>query len=381
MDISKIKFLQSKEGQALLELAATHQNLEKRIMALRKKTNGDNAALVSQQTHLRIKAQNKFSKAHKMLFDNIGLEQATKEEVALHVAKRFSHFDTVADLTCGIGGDALFLTAKKNLFVVDYLKHKVALCLHNLKAYEKNAFPIVANSANWFPKANAYFLDPSRRHSGQRWFNLEDCEPGLKTIHKLLKKSNAVAVKVSPGLNYRYLNFPCEIEVISHKKECKQIILWCGDLAQVKRRATLLPQNISLESNETAKRLETKPLGLYLYEVEKVVLRANLIDVIAKNLHLSLLCPRLSYLTADTLVSSPWVHAYKIIEHFPFSLKKLKAYIRDKNLQNIALKCRGFCDTEVIWKKRLNIKTKTTNSTLFLTRIQNKQFAIFTEKI
>ena len=380
MQPTQIRFLQSAVGQELLSIANEHVEIHKRLMALRKVTDVDKSALVSSQIELHHKAKNKFEHYRHMLFDREGLEQSTSEDVAHYISARYKNFDIVADLTCGIGGDAIHLSRVADLIVVDKFVHKVMMCAHNLRVYQRNFTAIVANCSEWFPRADAYFIDPSRRHSGQRWFHLHDYEPGVSTIEKLVEKSNAVGIKVSPGLNYQNLQLPCEIEVISLNGECKEIMLWCGNLATTKRRATLLPQNITMEYSDA--QVQIKPLGQFIYEVQKAALRAGLVQVIAQQHNLSLVDERLSYLTGDELIETPWLQAFKIQHVMSFSEKKVKAYIRKQKLSNIIVKCRGFYGDAVSWKKRLQLKGKKSPlCTIFLTRINKEPYAIFTEKI
>ncbi|WP_372368175.1 hypothetical protein [Candidatus Uabimicrobium sp. HlEnr_7] len=383
MHTSEIKFLQSDEGQKLLKLAQSYTNINARLQALRKITNADSSALVSLQTELRFKAKVKFGHYSNMLFDREGLEQSTSETVARYISSRYKSFNVVGDLTCGIGGDAIYLSEVANLIVMDKFLHKVMMCAHNLRIYNRKHTAIAADCTSWFPKADAYFIDPSRRHSGQRWFHLEDYQPGIDTMKKLLNATNFLGIKVSPGLNYQNLKIPCEIEVISLNGECKEIMLWCGDFATTKRRATLLPENISIEYSDTQD-ASVRPLGEFIYEVQKAALRAGLVQVIAHNHNLHLLDKRLSYLTGDILVKSPWLQPYKVKSIMKFSEKKVKSYIRKEKLDNIMVKCRGFSGESVGWQKRLQIKKSKRVSpltTIFLTRINQQPYTIFTEKI
>src|SRR6185312_12572786 len=71
-------------------------------------------AAVVGQAHLRAKAVAKFGEfASGMLFTRAGLEQATRLNVAAHHAHRMrgAGIGAVADLGCGIGGDALAFAA------------------------------------------------------------------------------------------------------------------------------------------------------------------------------------------------------------------------------------------------------------------------------
>ena len=58
---------------------------------------------------LRQKAASKFQNAARMFFTKEALEQSSSEIVAQHRATRFRGSQHIADLCCGIGGDALAL--------------------------------------------------------------------------------------------------------------------------------------------------------------------------------------------------------------------------------------------------------------------------------
>src|SRR5690242_14992287 len=72
----------------------------------------DLVSAVVGQARLRTRARTKFGDlAARMLFTRAGLEQATRLPIAARHAARFrdAGFTRVADLGCGIGGDALGL--------------------------------------------------------------------------------------------------------------------------------------------------------------------------------------------------------------------------------------------------------------------------------
>ena len=170
------------------------------------------------------------------------------------------------------------------------------LCRHNLRVYGHDCMPIVADVNEWFPNADLYFMDPARRHNGRRVKSLEQSQPSLEVIQKLLQCSPNLALKVSPALDYTSLPFECEIEVIAVGKECREIMLWSGELSNTSRRATLLPQKISLDWDPEAI-AEKSPPRMYIYEVPRAALRAGLLETLAIQHHLFLLDPNLGYLT------------------------------------------------------------------------------------
>src|SRR5262245_49147881 len=61
---------------------------------------------------LRRRAADKFTRAGRMFFCREALEQASGEPAARHRARRFEPLGRVADLCCGLGGDALALAGR-----------------------------------------------------------------------------------------------------------------------------------------------------------------------------------------------------------------------------------------------------------------------------
>src|SRR5271166_4009542 len=67
----------------------------------------------------RRKGASKFTRADRMWFDPVGVEQATAEVVARHKARRFEGRGVVVDLCSGIGGDSLALAGSNPVIAVD----------------------------------------------------------------------------------------------------------------------------------------------------------------------------------------------------------------------------------------------------------------------
>ena len=115
MDAAGLSLLLSEQGWALLTALPPYD--EARVMALstRLQAEGLDPALVAAaltQSKLRARARAKFGDfADGMLFTSAGLEQATRLPVAAHHARRYlaAGLTTVADLTAGIGADAMAL--------------------------------------------------------------------------------------------------------------------------------------------------------------------------------------------------------------------------------------------------------------------------------
>src|SRR6516225_9221446 len=115
MELDAFRLLMTAEGQSALTRAAALGPTEATFLtcfdAVRKHHPPTLAKAALETALLRSRARDKFTDADRMYFTREALEQATGEAVARHRANRFARFGSVADLCCGIGGDALALAA------------------------------------------------------------------------------------------------------------------------------------------------------------------------------------------------------------------------------------------------------------------------------
>src|SRR5690606_38662377 len=129
------------------------------------------------QSRLRARAATKFGDfAAGMLFTQHGLEQATRLGVGAHHARRFraAGSQLVADLGCGLGGDAMALSALGiPVLAVEADEATAALATVNLRFFPtatvRHADALEIDLAA--EGVDAVFADPARRtRSGRRVF-------------------------------------------------------------------------------------------------------------------------------------------------------------------------------------------------------------------
>ena len=131
---------------------------------------------------LREKARVKFTRADEMFFTREALEMASAEPVARYRAGRFAAFGTVADLCCGIGGDAIGLaSAGLAVVAVDRDPLRVRMAEANLAAYGLTCADSSARDALTADLSDcaAAFADPGRRRDGRRTLSPHESEPPL----------------------------------------------------------------------------------------------------------------------------------------------------------------------------------------------------------
>ncbi|MFO7664962.1 MAG: class I SAM-dependent methyltransferase [Chloroflexota bacterium] len=353
-----LPFLLSETGKIVLASMAgvtvTADNHLKLLTQLRKYLAPEQASAVLETTLLRQKAAKKFTHAGQMLFTREGLEQATGEIVAAHRARRFvaAGYSTIADLGCGIGGDAIALAGQASVIAIDKQWQHVRMTQANAAAYgvEYSILPVQADLEQMPPLgAQAFFFDPARRTTSgphtspsRRLRSTQAYQPPLNLIHGWRSVVPHGAVKVAPGIDYAEIPPDAEVEFVSLKGEVKEGVLWFGRLRDgAARRATLLPHGQTLSSADDEIEVEINQPGEYLYEPDGAVIRAHLVRQLAARIGATLIDPEIAYLTASTHTATPFARAFHIETYFPFQLKRLRAYLRENDIGKVTIKKRG----------------------------------------
>jgi len=298
---------------------------------------------------LRSQAADKFPHPENMYFTRDALEQASGHEISRHRAKRYAGFKRVFDLGCSIGGDSLALAEVCPTVGIDFDVLRLLMARVNLNALGLNADFIRADLSDPLPTflqpttGSAIFFDPARRILGRRIKTVEGYQPPLSLITTWLKWFPAMGVKISPGVKLDELaNYNAEIEFISVKGDLKEAVLWFGPLQSVKRRATILPGEHTMVplASEILRADLSEPLA-YIYEPDPAILRSQLVGDLAVQLNAYQLDPDIAYLTAVECKVTPFARAWGIEDWFPFQLKRLRAYLRERRVGRVVVKKRG----------------------------------------
>lgn len=392
MRLDDLTFLLSPEGQQWLADTAvtpiTPQNHLQIASHLRKNLSKEQAQAVLETVLLRQLGTKKFSRAAEMYFVRAALEQASSETVSTYRAQRFAAagFESIADLGCGIGGDALTLAAHTPTIGVEWDPVRLAMAQENVRVYGRTAHfqPLQADLLELSPlPVQACFFDPARRDEhGRRIFSVHDYRPSLGLIDKWREKMRGTAVKISPGVDYAELPDGAEVEIISLNGEVKEAMLWFGDLhSGVSRRATLLPEGHTLTSVDlpTAPIPTNQPLS-YLYEPDKAVIRAHLVEALAQQLNAVKLSDDIAYLTAQTSQTTPFARCFAIEDSFPFQLKRLRHYLRQHDIGQVTIKKRGSPLEPDSLRRQLRLKGSQ-HRIIFLTQVKGETAVLIGQEI
>jgi hypothetical protein len=368
---SDIIYLNSPEGKKLLE---KYQNLSdvdlyRELMKAPKTKNPHLSAAVT-LIKLRHKAAGKFSKSEAMFFTPLSLEQSTGENIAKYISSRFGRVKKIVDLTSSIGGNLIFLADQAEVLVAVDKNETNLLCAElncHLYHHNKNIEYICGDAQkNIISDADAFFIDPSRERSGKtKTKSIINCEPSLiKIIPEIFKVTPNLGAKISPAFDYqeiKLLSSPPEIEVISEDNVCKVVMLWFGKYKTCARRATcLIGEKIYSYQDKVGPKVVSiakEPLK-YLYEPNKAITKAHLIEEVAEKFHLQKLNRETSFLTSDDIIQSHQ-DLFRILEviHFaPFSLKEIKQELSDKNISRVNIITKRFPQKPLELYKKLKIK-------------------------
>ncbi|MEZ7004502.1 methyltransferase domain-containing protein [Streptomyces sp. AD55] len=379
-DPEALHALLTPEGRALLdEVRGTDPARELAVATRLRRTHPpDLVSAALGQARLRQRAVAKFGAedAGRMFFTPHGVEQSTRASVAAHRAGRLAALGvrSVADLCCGIGGDAIALArAGIRVLAVDRDPVTVAAARANARELGLDALIEVREADVTDVGAggcDAVFVDPARRGTrpgGGRIFDPEAYSPPLSwAVGAARTAPRAAALKLAPGIPHEVVPEGAEAEWISDGGEVKEAVLWFGTEPGTVR-ATLLPGPRTLLSRRLPDP-PVRPPGRYLYEPDGAVVRAHLVAEAAEQVGGGLLDPTIAYVTSDTLVATPYATAYEITDRMPFNVKKLKALLRERGIGTLTVKKRG----SAVEPEELRRKVRPQGphaATVFLTRV------------
>ena len=393
--MAELTALLTPEGLRLLDAHAPVESSDDVARAVtRLRREGHSPDLVSAivgQSRLRARARAKFGDlADRMLFTRAGLEQSTRLSVAVRHAARFrdSGIAAVADLGCGIGGDALGLAGLGlRVDAVDADDVTAAVAAFNLAPFGTDAAVRHARAEDVDLKGvDGVWLDPARRTAGRT----ETSRTDARAWSPALDWSFAVAdrlptgIKLGPGLDRDLLPTSGEAQWVSADGSTIELVHWSGPLARagVRRAALVLRGETAheLTAGDEATDEGVRGLGAFVHEPDGAVIRARLIGDVARSLDAGMLDPRIAYLTSDSALTSPFVSTFRVRETLPADEKKLAAALRARDIGRLEIKKRGVDVDPAALRPRLKLRGSL-SATLILTRIADTRIAILADRV
>ena len=349
MDVPTLAELRTDAGRALLAEAVESYAPEDAIglgSRLRRTHPPHLVAAAVTQADLRRRAREKFDRADadRMFFTVDGLEQATRSSVAVHRASRIRTADgPIADLCCGIGGDLIALVrAGLPVTGADNDPLTVAVARANIDELHLDA-PVVEADVTRLDRSQfaAVTCDPGRRGARGRVFDPDAYRPPWRFVEEVL--AGSACVKVAPGIPHDLVPPGVEAEWVSDGGNVKEAALWSGTFVRdgIRRRATLLPAGATVTNADAPDDATIAAPGRWLVEPDGAVIRAGLVTAVAADVDGWLIDPQIAYVSTDAEPTTSLGRSYAVIDRLPYDLKRLRAYVKARNIGILTIKKRG----------------------------------------
>jgi hypothetical protein len=393
--MAELTALLTPQGLQLLDALPpieTADDVARTVSRLRKDGHSpDLVSAVVTQSRLRRRAEAKFGPfAARMLFTRAGLEQATRLGIAARHAVRFrdAGLNRVADLGCGIGGDALGL-AGLGLSVAAVAADVVtaAIAAYNLAPFG-DATTVRHGTAETtdLSDVDAVWLDPARRTAGHGETTRtrpEDWSPSLDWTFDLARRMPA-GIKLGPGLDRAAIPPEFEAQWVSADGSTLELVLWSGPLARdgIRRAALVIRGDEAHELTAPADTPDApaRDLGAYLHEPDGAVIRARLIGDVARSLEAGMVDEHIAYLTSDAALTSPFVSTFRVREEMPAKVPAINAALRSRGIGRLEIKKRGVDVDPAQFRRKLQLRGDD-EATLFLTRVGTRRIAVLADRV
>jgi SAM-dependent methyltransferase len=294
--------------------------------------------------------------ADRLLFTGDTLEQAGRPVLADRRARRLlsGGAGSAVDLGCAAGTDTMALArAGARVVAVDRdpvareltRLNTAALGLAGVEVRDADVVDLVAAAdGGRVAGCDAAVLDPARRAGGRRLLDPDRWSPPWSTVTTLLDRVPWCVVKVAPGLDHDRVPAGVEAEWVSVGGSIVEALLWGRAPSATWRRATVVARDgaiAELTADADPGTAPAAPVRGWLHEPDPAVIRSGLVALVAEQLDATLVDPTIAYLSSDSATESGWVTSYPVTDVLPFSLKKLKAFLRGRGIGRVTVKKRG----------------------------------------
>ena len=349
-------WLTSAQGRELIELVRQKCD-ERGLLAIadqRRLQSRFPANLVGQAHDLlllRRKAASKFACAEEMFLTAKSLEQASDQAIGAYKASRFPQGGSLADLCCGIGGDLIPLAKTGSVCGVEADPRLAEFARANLAANSAAGDVLQEDAAHYdVGQVDAWHIDPDRRLAGRKTTQVDSFSPSWSEIVRLLALNPNASLKLAAASRIPQLDSIRHVrQWIGNARECRQQVIWCGDLSTVdagpvRHQATLAESNrepVSIEGSPDLVPDIRQTIGRYFYDPHSVVLASHLLGVIAHAHGLATIAAGAVYLTGDDQIETPFLRGFEVLEHAPFDRKRWRQLLRDRKIGRLEIKKRG----------------------------------------
>lgn len=390
MNRADLELLFTAEAVELLESLPpieSKANVVRNVSALRKKgASAELTSVVLLQRRLRTIARAKFGEfADRMFFTEDGLQQATRLAVAAHHAARFrkAGVSRVADLGCGIGGDALaFAGLGIAVTAVDRDDVTAAVATYNLASFpDCTVVHGEVRDAN-LSHVDGLWFDPARRNSTKRLSNPADWSPSLDWVFDTAARIPS-GIKLSPAINHDILPGGAEAQWVDDHGDTVECVVWTGTLARegITRSALVLTDGspVELTGAEPNADVPGGEVGKFLYDPCGAVIRSQLLGTLASQLGATTFAEQIAYLSNDSGEETPFAQRFTVREVLPLDQRTIAQRMKELGIGTLEIKKRGVDIDPAQFRTKLKLSGPN-SATLILTRIGTGRGAILADR-
>lgn len=306
--------------------------------------------------------------------DKESLRFATPEPIARYRAQRLK-CRTLADISCGIGGQTVFFAQQcEFVYAVEIDPKKIEYAKQNCEMYGLDNVKFICGDAldpeviAQIPEVDIVFSDPFRPPEEEER-KVSSIEPGIPSVLEAYReKTKNFAFEAPPQMPPERIPFDCEKEYISLEGQLNRLTLYFGGLKQFDRLAVALPAGEGLVSKEfpISKLRESDRMKLYAYEPEPSVTAAGMLPELADSM-IELAGPfsggfdlfrvdkKRILLTADAFVKQSMIkNHYLVLKTCPFEPREINKFLKDRNVGSVVL--RAGVNPEDYWEVRNEVE-------------------------
>ena len=294
-------------------------------------------------------------------------EQSTSEPIANFHASLIAEGDKVADLTAGLGIDAMVLarraskviTIERDAIVAEALAHNTGLQVEN------------CDCRDFIERCNEHFdcifIDPARRATdGSRLYALDQCEPDVVAMLPRLRQiCDTLIIKASPMLDIAHtlslLPEAVEAIVVGTTTECKELDVICRFNCSVAeptiRAVTIGTGEFSFTRSEevsSTATFATPQVGQYVYDPYPAVMKAGAHKLLSQRFALTKPHPNTHLWFGDKLIDNFPGHVFKVEDIQSYASKNIKRFATSHPL--VSVTTRNFDTNADVLRAKLKVK-------------------------
>ncbi len=227
------------------------------------------------------KAYAKHPQASLLSYTAEDLRWATPEIVANYRAKRLK-CEVIVDLGCGIGFQSIaFARTCTKVYAIELNQEKLERAQQNAKALNITNIEFIHGDAlspeviQKVSDAQIIFCDPQRLPQEEQR-TTSTISPNInQLLHAYSKITTKIAIEFPPQI--KEIPYEGEREYCSVNGELNRLTLYFGKLKKCERSSIVLPGEHYVQNNPKMKLQKTNSLGVFLFEMDPAVVKAELL--------------------------------------------------------------------------------------------------------